>query len=186
MLRLNDVMTEHFLRYKPPDSAAHDRSLERAREALSAARASGDAVTLIDCAGDLASLLTSARREAEARELLLPLSANAKEHPSLEPTGWYWLALGTASQYLGLRADANAMFDQALTQARRHGWENLEHFVLHHWGRLLAEEQDFPRARECFSQALAIRTRRDLPGLQASSQRALDTLAELEAGSVGR
>ena len=176
------AMTEHFLRHMPPDLAAHERDIERTRKAMSTAKAKGDAVVVIERAGELASMLTSARKEAEARELLVPLLASAREHPLAEPTGWYFLAFGTASQYLGLRAQANVMFAEALAHARSQAWENLEHFVLHHWGRSLAEQRDFSRARECFTQALAIRERLNDPHFRASTRRALDALCELEAG----
>ena len=175
-------MSEHFLRHKPPDLATLERDIERTRQALSVAQAIGNDIVVIERAGELASMLTSARREAEARELLVPLLASARKHPLPEPTGWYFLAFGTASQYLGLRAEANAMFAVALAHARSHARETLEHFVLHHWGRSLAEERDFARARECFTQALAIRERLDEPRFQASTRRALNALRELEAG----
>ena len=175
-------MTEHFLRHTPADTAALARDIEGTRAAMAAAKASGNAIALIDSAGELASMLTAARQEAEARDLLVPLLALAREHASAEPAGWYLLAFGTTSQYLGLRAEANAMFAEALALARKHGWERLEHFVLHHWGRSLAEEGDYPRARACFTQALAIRTRLQEPRLEASSRRALDALAALEGG----
>ena len=108
-------------------------------------------------AGDLASMLTTNR--------------------------WYYMAYGTASQYLGLRDEANAMFAESLRLAREHSWEVLEHFVLSHWGRSLVEEGHYSRARDCFVQALAIRERLNEPRA-ASSRRHLAALDKLE--SVGR
>lgn len=169
-------MTAHFLRHAPADPAALDAEIARTRLALAGAT---DAITVLDRAGELAGMLTAARREEEARDLLVPLLASAREHACAEPAGWYFLALATASQYLGLRDEANAMFAEALAPARAHGWERLQHFVLHHWGRSLAEEGEIDRARECFTEALAIRARRNETKFVASSQRALQALQGL-------
>jgi len=125
-------------------------------------------------------MLTIDRREAEAHDLLAPLQSLAREHLAAEPAGWFFLAFGTASQYLGLRAEANLMFAQALELAKTQGWERLQHFVLMHWGRSLVEEELLFRARECFSLALAIRERLNDPRA-ASTRRALKALGELEA-----
>jgi tetratricopeptide (TPR) repeat protein len=170
-------MTAHFLRHTPSDLAALEAEIARTRLALAAA---DDAVTVLDRAGELAGMLTAARQEQEARDLLVPLLASAREHASTEPAGWFFLALGTASQYLDLYGEANAMFAEALALARAHAWERLEHFVLHHWGRSLAEEGELARARDCFLQALAIRTRRQEAKFVASTQRALDALQTLQ------
>jgi tetratricopeptide (TPR) repeat protein len=175
-------MTEHFQRYSAPDPVAHAREIERLSAALSACSDSGS-LGAIDLSADLASLLTSARREAEARELLVPLLSAVREHLSSEPAGWYYLSFGTASQYLGLRAEANAMFAEALNLARAQGWERLEHFVLAHWGRSLVEEGELSQARECFDRALAIRERLNDPGV-ASVRGLLQALAVLESGDA--
>jgi tetratricopeptide (TPR) repeat protein len=169
-------MTPSFLRHTPADPASMEAQIARAREGMAGA---DDAVTILDRAGDLAAMLTAARREQEARDLLLPLLASAREHAAAEPAGWYVLALATASQYLDLREEANALFGEGLALARAHGWERLEHFVLHHWGRSLAEEGDIEPARDCFTQSLAIRTRRNESKLIESSQRALRALQDL-------
>src|SRR5512140_3080150 len=97
-------MTEHFQRFSAPDPVVHAQGIERARSALAKARGASDSLAVIDLAGDLAGMLTTARREAEARDLLAPLQSVVREHLSLEPSGWFYLAFGTVSQYLGLRA----------------------------------------------------------------------------------
>ncbi len=173
-------MTAHFQRFSAPDPIAHAQNIERTQDALARARNDGDTVAVIDLAGDLASLLTTARREAEARDLLAPLLTAVREHLSSEPSAWFYLAFGTASQYLGLRAEANAMFSEALDLARTHAWVKLEHYVLAHWGRSLVEEREFLRARQCFNQALAIRERLNDPRA-ATTRHALEALTELEA-----
>ena len=63
---------------------------------------------------------------------------------------------------------------------KTHGWKVLEHFVLHHWGRCLAEQAEFGRARDCFHASLAIRQELNDPR-QESSVRALEELLRLEA-----
>jgi tetratricopeptide (TPR) repeat protein len=173
-------MAEHFQRYTAPDPEKLAQDIERARRDLSEARANRSALAIIEHAGDLAGMLTTHRQESEARDLLAPLQSTVREHLSSEPAGWYYLAFGTASQYLGFRDEANAMFAEALRLAREHSWEVLEHFALSHWGRSLVEEGNFSRARECFLQALAIRERLDEPRA-ASSRRHLAALSELEA-----
>lgn len=176
-------MTEHFQRYSAPDPVALAQGVARTRDALAIARAENDSLAVIDLAGELASMLTTDRREAEARNLLAPLQLTVREHLSSEPAGWFYLAFGTACQYLGLRAEANAMFAEALDLARAHAWAALEHFVLAHWGRSLVEEREVARARECFVQALAIRERLKDPRA-AATRRALEALRELESGAT--
>jgi tetratricopeptide (TPR) repeat protein len=173
-------MPEHFQRYSAPDLVALAQDIERTRQELAEARALGDVLAVVERAGELANMLIINRQESTARDLLVPLQAAAREYLSSEPAGWYYLSYGTASQYLGLRDEANAMFAEALRLAREHSWEVLEHFVLSHWGRSLVEEGHFPRARECFLQALAIRERLNEPRA-ASSRRQLAALSELEA-----
>ncbi|HWH40423.1 MAG TPA: hypothetical protein VNU21_11330 [Usitatibacter sp.] len=175
-------MADHFQRYSAPDPERLAQDIERVRQELLEARANGNALAIIEHAGDLASMLTTNREEAEGRDLLRPLQSTVLEHLSSEPAGWYYLAFGTASQYLGFRDEANAMFAEALRLAREHSWEVLEHFALSHWGRSLVEEGHFSRARELFLQALAIRERLNEPRA-ASSRRHLAALSELEAAA---
>lgn len=103
--------------------------------------------------------------------------------PAFGAIGVVLPCFSTASPYLGLRAEANAMFSEALGLARANAWVTLEHYVLAHWGRSLVEEREFHRARECFHQALAIRERLNDPRA-ATTRRALEALRELESGSA--
>lgn len=176
-------MVTHFQRHSAPDPIAHAQEMERLATALAAAQAETGSITEIDLSADLASLLTTARREADARALLAPLQAAVRGHLGSEPAGWYYLAFGTASQYLGLREEANAMFNEALQLARANGWERLEHFVLVHWGRSLAEEAQFDRARASFVSALAIRERLNDPGA-SRVRRLLEALDTPEANAA--
>jgi tetratricopeptide (TPR) repeat protein len=125
-------------------------------------------------------MLTTSRQELEAyhtgaRHLLL-----ARSHAQVEESAWLLHALATAAQYLNRRKEANALFTEALEAARQNGWKNLEHFVLHHWGRSRAEEGLFDQAEQCFRQALAIRVALNLPR-QESTRKALAHLAELRS-----
>lgn len=174
-------MPQHFQRYRAPDAVVLAAQIERARGALAEAQARGHALDVIERAGELAGMLTTDRREGQARDLLVPLLDAVAAHRAAEPAGWYYLAFGTASQYLGLREEANRMFDTALQLARAQAWEALEHYALSHWGRSLVEEGHYVRARECFEQALAIRRRLGDPRAEASV-RALAALDELERG----
>lgn len=176
-------MAEHFHRFSAPDPVAHTQEIARLGKALQDATSAGDSLAVLDHSTDLASLLTTARREAEARELLAALQTAVREHLSAEPAGWYYLSFGTACQYLGLRAEANAHFTEALRLARANTWERLEHFVLVHWGRSLVEERQFARARDCFAGALRIRERLHDPGA-ARVRRLLQALDDLEAGTA--
>ena len=178
-------MPEHFQRYNAPDPAALVQDIKRTRRELSEAQARNDVLAIVERSGELAGMLTTNREESAARDLLLPLQSAVRERLSSEPAGWYYLSLGTASQYLGLRDEANIMFTEALRLAREHSWEVLERYVLSHWGRSLVEEGDYARARECFLQALAIRERLNEPRA-ASSRRQLAALDELEVrGKLG-
>lgn len=166
----------HFQRFSATDPDQLRQQLERAQIALRNAMARDDELRALDLAGEIGSMLTTLRREQEAQTLLLQHLHTARTLKRKEPAGWLLLALATANQYLDQRSEANAQFSEALDLARLNGWRNLEHFVLHHWGRSLVEEGQFKRAQDCLTAALAIRVAMNLPR-QASTRRALDELA---------
>jgi tetratricopeptide (TPR) repeat protein len=168
---------DHFQRFTPDDPAELGRQIDSARSEIEALRQAGDHAGALESVASLGSLLTTARREGEARSLLLEAVASARAAEESETLGWLLLSLATANQYLELRAEAQDQFRQALAIARSLGVERLEHFTLHHLGRFLVEQHDVPQARLCFSQALALRERLDDPR-QASSRRALAALAD--------
>ncbi|WP_349741594.1 hypothetical protein [Roseateles cavernae] len=172
-----------FLRFTAPDPAALHRDMAHAERQLAQARAEADLLRALDHAGDLGSLLTTDRQEQAARRLLGEFLPAARQHPAHEPSAWLLHALATACQYCGERAEADALFAEALAQARLHSWTRLEHYVLHHWGRSLAEQRRFGPARDCFLQSLAIREALGDPR-QASSRQALARLAECEADHI--
>lgn len=166
----------HFLRFTIEDEELLRAQIDRAREAMSSARASGDAARRLRAAIELGNLLTTGRCEAEACEVLAQALAPARAGPP-EALGWLLLYLGTARQYLDQRLAAQRDFDEALTLARLHELEALESYVLHHLGRCLAEEGQIDMARSSFTKALALREALGDPR-QTSSRRALDMLDE--------
>ncbi|MDC6167402.1 hypothetical protein [Paucibacter sp. XJ19-41] len=180
--RSNPTATDEtfFLRFTAPDAELLRQDIAGAELRLAQARAEADVLSAIDPAGDLGSLLTTDRQEQAARALLGEFLPAARRHPAHEPSAWLLHALATACQYCGERAEADALFAEALALARLHSWTKLEHYVLHHWGRSLAEQRRFGPARDCFLKSLAIRQALG-DARQASSQHALALLAELEA-----
>jgi len=172
-----------FLRFSAADPLALQCDTAEQRLKLAAALQAGASLVIVDAAADLGSMLTTARLEPEAVDLLEQHSALAERHAGDEPAGWFWNAYATALQYSGRRDQAEALFIQAIDLAGQNGWRRLEALASHHWGRSLAEQGRLAEARACFSSALVIREeRKDEPG-QASSRRALLELSVLEAAT---
>jgi tetratricopeptide (TPR) repeat protein len=177
-------MVTHFLRFSAPDAQNLLLDIERVRAQLLLAEVEGDPQRTLERSASLTGMITTNRQEKEAyhtgaRHLLL-----ARSHAQMEESAWLLHALATAAQYLNRRQEANALYAEALEAARRNGWKNLEHFVLHHWGRSRAEEGLFEQAEQCYLQALAIRVELNLPR-QESTRKALAHLAELRSEQAG-
>lgn len=168
-----------FQRYSAPDFSELEQQIARGLAALTVAQAQGDRAGQVRQAVELGNLLTTARREQEACEVLGSGLILAQEAGAPEPLGWLYLHLGTARQYLGDRDGAQALFAQAAELARINDLRMLASYVLHHRGRCLAEQRKLAEARDCFSQALALRQALNDPRAQ-SSQRALEALDALE------
>lgn len=169
---------QFFQRFTAADLQVLEKDIEEVRAELAAARAKGDSPSALQSAADLGGLLTTARREQEARDILTAALDEARPLGVSETTGWLLLNLATANQYLHKRDEAAKQFPEALEVARSVKSQELEHYTLHHWGRFLAESGDIARARECFTRALEIRVLLNDPR-QASSRRALQTLDAL-------
>lgn len=174
-----DRMTE-FQRFTAPDPAALEVSIRETRQRLDQALARGDGRDIVEQAGDLAAMLTTARQEAAALELLQQHRHHAESRPDDEPTGWYWNAWATALQYTGRRAEADAVFAQALALCQAGGWRRLQSFVLQHWGRSLVEQDRLQEAEARFAEALALREALGDPRVE-STRRALAALAAWRA-----
>lgn len=172
----------NFQRFTAPDQHQLFEQIDEIRLKLQIAEGMEKPLPVLEAAGVLGSMLTTARQEAEAREFLLSYLPLAQQNESSEEVGWFLLALATANQYLELREEANEQFSEALRRARHHGWVRLEHFVLHHWGRSLVEEGRLGEGRECFAEALYLREMMNEP-FQASTREALAALDEIEGRS---
>jgi tetratricopeptide (TPR) repeat protein len=169
-----------FQRFVAPDPAALEAGMAGHRAGLAQARLAGDELGIVDHTADLAGLLTTARREAEALALLQEQLGRVEQFSASEVSGWFWNAYATALQYNGRRDDANPAFDRALALSRAGGWRRLQSFVLQHWGRSLAEQGELDQAQAKFEEALGIRRELNDPRT-ASTERALAGLAELRA-----
>ena len=170
-----------FRRHSPADPDALQSEIARARLELKLALDGGDAIRALDAAGTLAGMLTAARSEEEAYDLAREYLDFARRQRDCIESGWLLHSLATAAQYTGRRAEANSLFSEALALCRQHGWQELEHFVLHHWGRSLVEEGEFDRAESAFREALAIRQARG-DARAASTAAALGDLDRLRNG----
>lgn len=167
-----------FMRYSAPDPDALARDIETTREKLAEAIRVQDTIAMVDHAADLGSMLTTARREAEAVQLLQTHARLADIHAEHEASAWYWNALGTAVQYMGHHVEAERFFAKAIELSRAAGWSGILAMTLHHWGRSLAEQRRFDEAEDRFLEALTIRIRIGEPR-QERSRQALEVLAEL-------
>lgn len=171
---------DFFQRYTAPDPQALEQDIAAARAELAAARARGDEPAELEAAADLGGMLTTARKETEARAILVPALERARRRDASDTTGWLLLNLATTNQYLRQTAEAAEQFPEALEIARSLGATELEHYVLHHWGRFLAETGELAQARDRFTQALALRVRLNEPR-QESTRRALRALDARQA-----
>ena len=171
-----------FLRFNAPDADVLATGIEETRWKLEQASTAGDSLGMVEHAADLASMLTTARREVEALGLIEKHLTLAESLSNAEPIGWFWNAYATALQYADQRAKADTVFSKALNLCRTSGWSRLQSFVLQHWGRNLAEQGRLDEAEVCFSEALSIRVKLDDP-CQESSRRAMEALARLRGQS---
>ncbi|MFG6430112.1 tetratricopeptide repeat protein [Roseateles sp. LYH14W] len=173
-----------FQRFTAADAVAHEAAIAEHRAMLASALQAGNELAQVDCTADLAGLLTTARREAEALALLEAQLGRIERFSASEVSGWFWNAYATALQYNGRRDDANPAFARALALSRAGGWRRLQAFVLQHWGRSLVEQGSLDEAQLKFEEALAIRQQLSDPRT-ATTEKALAGLAGLRAGTAG-
>src|SRR5690606_23909300 len=107
-----------FRRFSSPDPAALAIEIEAARAALARQDSPGQAQERYAATADLARLLTIARREGDAYELLEPVVEQAQVDASPVDLGWLRLELATTSQYLHKDSDVLSNFSEALRLAR--------------------------------------------------------------------
>ena len=176
---MSPVVSE-FMRFKAPDEVALESDIVETRLKLVAAVRAGDALTIVDAAADLGSLLTTGRRESEAKQMLEGHLYLAEAQTQHEPAGWFWNTYATVLQYCDERAQAEKHFLKAIEVAKAGGWRRLEALALHHWGRSLVEQERFAEAEARISEALAIRVELKEPR-QESSRQALAELSALQS-----
>jgi tetratricopeptide (TPR) repeat protein len=167
------------MRFTTSDAAALARSIQETRAKLAAAEARSDTNAVVDHAADLAGMLTTARQEVEALQLLRKHESLAQSLSNVEQVAWFWNAIATALQYVGDRNVAESYFAKAVSTAQAGSWRRVEAMALHHWGRSLAEQGRLNEAESLISQALLIRE--ELGERQESSRNALLKLAQLRA-----
>ena len=168
-----------FMRFSAPDPVALASGIIETRVKLATAVQAGKTLTIVEAAADLGSMLTTARMEAEAAQILEEHVQHAEANVQHEPAGWFWNSYATALQYCDRRQEAELYFSKAIELAKSCGWRRLEALALHHLGRNLAEQRRFAEAESRFSEALAIRVELNESG-QESSRRALVELAALQ------
>ncbi|MFG6412658.1 hypothetical protein ACG02S_01975 [Roseateles sp. DC23W] len=171
------------MRFSAPDPQAHAIGMAALRDQLQQAVQAGDTLAIVDHAADLAGMLTTARQEREALDLLRRHADAAGALPHAEPAGWYWSAYATALQYTGQRLEADRYFAEALALSVAATWTRLQAMVLHHWGRNLAEQRRFAEAEARITEALALRVQMNHP-LQQSSRLALERLTALRGDAA--
>ena len=171
----------HFGRFTRTAEENED-AVEAARtdlaSAVEAAPGDGAGGAVLDAAVDLAEALTIAGREREAVALARPAVQVARDTGRSETLRWALLVLATAEHYADDDA-AEANFREALELARSSGDRVLEHYTLHHLGRLLVDTGRTDEAVTCFEACLVIREEQGEP--RAESTRA--ALAALTAAS---
>lgn len=168
----------HFLRFTARDPIAHQHRIDELQAQLTSAQSEGDASAMLETTIDLAEALTIAGRESDARAVLLKHETVARETGRSSSLGWFVLNLATANQYLGNKKEANDGFEEAVSIAQEVGDQELEHYVWHHWGRSMVEDQELMRAKACFERALKIRRDHKHPK-QESTEMALSALNRL-------
>jgi tetratricopeptide (TPR) repeat protein len=166
------------MRFNAPDAVALARSIDETRTKLAGAVRAGVALSVVEAAADLGSMLTTARLEAEAVQMLEEHMHLAEANAQHEAAGWFWNAYATALQYCDKRSQAEPCFVKAIELAAAGHWRRLEALALHHWGRSLAEQERFVDAESRISEALSIRVELNEPR-QESSRQALVELSSL-------
>ena len=168
-----------FMRFSAPDPVGLASDIVEMRLKLATAVQAGKTLTVVEAAADLGSMLTTARMEAEAVQMLEEHLQHAESNVQHESAGWFWNAYATALQYCDKRHEAEPYFSKTIELAKSCGWRRLEALALHHFGRSLTEQRQFAEAESRISEALAIRVELNEPR-QESSRRALVELAALQ------
>lgn len=169
-----------FMRFEHPKPEVLSKNIDASYKILDDAKKNRDAELFFQTAIDLGEMLTVARREKEAVEILEPLLKYDLDQAKPDDRAWLYLNYATANQYLQKKDPAGSYFKKALKFVRKHNLENVEHYVLHHYARFLVENRDFDRAGRFFGEALKIRQKLNDARVD-STRKALDELKLLKA-----
>jgi hypothetical protein len=107
----------YFQRFTLDDQEEILVEIEKTRLKLAKARSEGDAIQSLALVPGLCCMLTTARQENEAHQLLLEHLPLARQGNMPEELGWLLLALSATNQYLEHRSEATEQFSEALTLA---------------------------------------------------------------------
>lgn len=170
------------MRFEHPNPVELRKNIDESYRILDAAKKDRDDELFFQTSIDLGEMLTVARREREAVEILEPLLKYDLDKAKPDDRAWLYLNYATANQYLQKKDSAGSYFKKALKFVRKHNLENVEHYVLHHYARFLVENRDFGRAERFFEEALKIRQKLKDARVN-STQKALDELKRMKAAS---
>lgn len=173
---------EFFMRYEHPNAEKLRIDIDESYKVLEATRKNRKNELFFQTAIDLGEMLTVARREKEAVEILKPLLKSIPDKAKPEDRAWLYLNYATANQYFLRKKTAESYFKKALKFVRKHELESVEHYVLHHYGRFLVEKGDLNPAEKHFEEALKIRKKLNDERL-INTQKALEKLKEMKAGN---
>jgi tetratricopeptide (TPR) repeat protein len=177
-----DRQSVFFMRYEPPNIETLGENIEKAFRILDEAKKNRDRELVFQTSVDLGELLTIARREKEALEILEPLIKSDSGKAKPEDRAWLYLNYATANQYFRRNARAAAYFKKALRLVRKHQLESTAGYVLHHYARFLVENGDLRKAERYFEEALKIRDRLQDERVDSTRQ-ALAKLRQLKSAS---
>lgn len=161
-----------FMRYKSPDPGKLEKEINRKYAAMKESKTEYDSFNV---AVELAENLTIAEREYEAVDILNPYIKTAPAKATKEDLAWLFLNFATANQYCGKTSMANNYFKKAIEVAEVHNFDNIKHYIYHHYGRFLVEKNDYALAKKYFEDALVIRNKLKNKH-SGSTQKAIDTL----------
>ncbi len=175
-----DGQTAFFMRFEHPKPEELRKNIDASYKILADAKKDRDAELFFQTSIDLGEMLTVARREKEAVEILEPLLKYDLDKAKPDDRAWLYLNYATANQYFGRKAVAASFYKKALKFVRKHNLESVEHYVLHHYARFLVENRDFERAGRFFGEALKIRQKLNDARVD-STRKALDELKLIKA-----
>lgn len=160
-----------FMRYASPDPNEMEESIASLYDSIAVSKSEYKAFNESIV---LAEMLTIMKREREAIKLLLPY---IKQHPaeaSNEDIAWLYLNYATANQYNNNPDISELYFKKAVVRCNNN-LESVEHFVYHHYGRLLVEKGEYEPAMQYFNKALSLRQKLN-DSRVTSTKNAIDSL----------